>query len=122
MIHSDGSSACGNAGKSAILQAMQFCLGVNAQNTGRASNASQLIRAGASHAKASITLWNTGEDAYMPAFFGCTITIEREIRASTGASSYTIRKQDGSKVRLWNVQSHFTNEPAQCFPSCLGSP
>ena len=87
------------AGKSAILQAMQFCLGVTARNTGRATSAKQFILTGASHAKASITLWNTGDDAYMPAEYGPTITIEREVRASTGACTFTIKKHDGSKVR-----------------------
>lgn len=93
------------SGKSAALQALQFCLGVSARNTGRATSAKQLVRTGASYMLAAVTLWNTGGDAYLPGYYGPHITIERKVSAATGVSTWTIRKSDGTKVCLRPVPS-----------------
>ena len=47
---------------------------------------------------ASVTLWNTGSDAYLPGYYGPHITIERKVSATTGVSTWTIKKADGNKV------------------------
>lgn len=39
---------------------MQFCLGLGAKASGRAGSAKELVRSGASHAKAALSLCNSG--------------------------------------------------------------
>lgn len=48
---------------------------------------------------ASVTLWNTGSDAYLPGYYGPEITVERRVSATSGASSWLLKNADGSKVR-----------------------
>lgn len=56
------------SGKSAILAAIQICLGAGARRTHRARNLKELIRkeagAGASGAKVKVTLLNQGADGF----------------------------------------------------------
>ena len=59
-------SGTNGSGKSAVMQALQVCLGVSARNTGRAPSLHHFIRTGADAAKVQVTLWNTGADAFMP--------------------------------------------------------
>ena len=53
-------SGTNGSGKSATLQALQFCLGVAARHTGRGQGAKDLIKYGARQLLARVTLWNTG--------------------------------------------------------------
>ena len=53
-------SGTNGSGKSATLQALQFCLGVAARHTGRGHGAKDLIKYGARQLVACVTLWNTG--------------------------------------------------------------
>jgi chromosome segregation ATPase len=48
------------SGKSAVLQALQICLGATARSTGRSTSLSNFIRTGATEARVQVTLWNTG--------------------------------------------------------------
>ncbi|GLI58594.1 hypothetical protein VaNZ11_000322, partial [Volvox africanus] len=92
-------SGANGSGKSAIVQALQVCLGVTARNTGRGTAIADLIRTGVDDAKVQVTLWNTGEDAFMPSIFGDRITVERHLRR-TGASSYALLDSRGRKAAL----------------------
>ncbi len=53
-------SGTNGSGKSAVLQALQICLGATARSTGRSANLSNFIRTGANEARVQVTLWNTG--------------------------------------------------------------
>ena len=72
-------------GKSAVVAAVQLCLGATARNTGRGSNLSGLIREGSDGpAIMRVTLLNEGMDAYKPEEYGNRITIERRINKGGG--------------------------------------
>lgn len=88
------------SGKSATLQALQCCLGVQAKKTGRASAFRDFIRSGASEAIVRVTLWNIpsqGFESYRHEDFGDTITVERLIRETT--SSNIVLKDSGGKIK-----------------------
>eukprot|EP00581_Thalassiosira_minuscula_P008708 CAMPEP_0183707658 /NCGR_PEP_ID=MMETSP0737-20130205/4176_1 /TAXON_ID=385413 /ORGANISM="Thalassiosira miniscula, Strain CCMP1093" /LENGTH=1232 /DNA_ID=CAMNT_0025935381 /DNA_START=12 /DNA_END=3710 /DNA_ORIENTATION=- len=76
------------SGKSAILAAVQVCLGAGARRTHRARNLKDLVRkeAGAdcSGAKLRVTLLNRGADGYKHDVYGDTITVERCISLRSG--------------------------------------
>lgn len=76
------------SGKSAILAAIQICLGAGARRTHRARNLKDLVRKDASasvtHAKVRVTLWNQGTDAYRHDVYGDQVTVERIISLRTG--------------------------------------
>ena len=82
------------SGKSAILAAIQICLGANARRTHRARNVKDLVRkeaAGsgkATTAKVQVTLLNGGEDAFKPEEYGNQITIERVISLGSANNGY----------------------------------
>ncbi len=86
-------SGTNGSGKSAVLQGLQCCLGATAKSTGRAASLEHFIRTGADDAKVQVTLWNTGDDAYMPHVLGETVTIERRIsrRNNTAWKVYDAR-------------------------------
>ncbi|KAL3811194.1 LOW QUALITY PROTEIN: hypothetical protein ACHAXA_004496 [Cyclostephanos tholiformis] len=76
------------SGKSAILAAIQVCLGAGARRTHRARNLRDLVRkeAGADcpGARLRVTLLNGGADGYMPDLYGEYITVERLISLRPG--------------------------------------
>ena len=74
------------SGKSAILAALQICLGVGAKRTHRARNLKDLVRKedGATHAIVRVTLLNKGPDAFQHHIYGDTVTIERLISLGSG--------------------------------------
>jgi structural maintenance of chromosomes protein 6 len=81
-----------STGKSAVLAAIQICLGAGARRTHRARNLRDLIRRdgvaqAASGAKIRVSLWNCGPDAYQHSVYGDTITVERVIAVKAGAYS-----------------------------------
>ena len=83
-------------GKSAIVSALQLCLGATAKTTGRGSNLSTFICQGTDGpAIARVTLLNEGVDAYRPELFGKRIVIERKINKN-GTSQYTLYKRESS--------------------------
>ena len=75
------------SGKSAVVAAIQLCLGANARTTGRASNLASFIREGSNDpAIIRVTLHNDGSDAYFPHLYGPKIVIERKIPLKGGAT------------------------------------
>ena len=76
------------SGKSAVLAAIQVCLGAGARRTHRARNLRDLVRkeAGADcpGARLRVTLLNGGADGYMPDVYGEYITVERLISLRPG--------------------------------------
>lgn len=79
------------SGKSAVLAAIQICLGAGARRTHRARNLKELVRKEAgehcSGAKVRVTLLNGGPDGFQPNVYGDTITVERSISLRTGGSN-----------------------------------
>lgn len=75
-------------GKSAIVSAIQLCLGATAKVTGRGTNLSGFVMEGTDGpAIAQVTLMNEGDDAYKPEIYGKRIVIERRI-TKAGVSGY----------------------------------
>jgi structural maintenance of chromosomes protein 6 len=78
------------SGKSAILAAIQICLGAGARRTHRARNLKELIRKETSSgmapscAKVQVKLLNRGDDGYKPEVYGSTIIVERTIQLKSG--------------------------------------
>lgn len=95
------------SGKSAILAAIQICLGAGARRTNRARNLKELVRkdASCSHAKVQVTLLNRGTDGYHHEVYGDTITVERTISLKGGYNGYklldaNLKEQSRSKKDL----------------------
>ncbi|KAL3906961.1 MAG: hypothetical protein SGILL_009066, partial [Bacillariaceae sp.] len=84
------------SGKSAILAAIQICLGAGARRTNRARNLKELVRKDttASCAKIRVTLLNKGDDAYEPDTYGDSITVERTIALRGGYNGYKLYDVD----------------------------
>ncbi|KAI7843604.1 hypothetical protein COHA_002846 [Chlorella ohadii] len=77
------------SGKSALLQALQCCLGVRAAATGRYGSLKKFVQSEDGHAVIRLTLWNTGPDAYRRSELGPKATIVRRFSA-TGTSSFEV--------------------------------
>lgn len=88
-------------GKSAVLAAIQICLGAGARRTHRARNLKDLVRkdsttsAAPPCAKIRVTLSNAGSDAYCPAMYGDAITVERTIALTGGYNGYKLLDHKG---------------------------
>ena len=84
------------SGKSAILAAIQICLGAGARRTNRARSLKDLVRKGttANCAKVRVTLLNKGSDAYQPEVYGDYITVERTIALRGGYNGYKLFSAD----------------------------
>ena len=80
------------SGKSAILAAIQICLGAGARRTHRARNLKDLVRKDgtASFAKIRVTLLNRGDDGYHHEIYGDTITVERTVALRGGYNGYKL--------------------------------
>lgn len=88
------------SGKSAILAAIQICLGASARRTNRARNLKDLIRRDGtsmpSCAKVRVSVWNEGSDAYKPDVYGDWITVERTISvSSSGYNGFKLFDHNG---------------------------
>jgi len=92
------------AGKSAILSAITLCLGGTARDTNRGTSISKFVQDGKQQAIVSITIRNTGNDAYLPEEFGNRITIERRINHS-GAGTFKILNAQGKAVTTSNPKT-----------------
>eukprot|EP00980_Cylindrotheca_fusiformis_P021406 scaffold8259_cov143-Cylindrotheca_fusiformis.AAC.24 len=88
------------SGKSAILAAIQICLGAGAKRTHRARNLKELVRkdSNCANAKIQVTLLNKGEDGYQHDVYGDTITVERTIALRGGYNGYKLYDQDKNEV------------------------
>jgi hypothetical protein len=96
------------SGKSAILAAIQICLGAGARRTHRAKNLKDLIRKGygadssSTSAKVRVTLLNHGQDAYEHDKYGDEIIVERTISTGSGYNGYKLfcsKEKGGGKER-----------------------
>lgn len=88
------------SGKSAILAALQICLGANARRTHRARNLKDLVRkeSNCNGAKVRVKLLNEGPDAFQPEVYGDTITIEKSISLTSGGfNGYKLIGSDGNE-------------------------
>lgn len=84
-----------NSGKSAVVAAVQLCLGASARSTGRGTNLAGLIREGCDGpAIMRITLLNEGNDAFKPDEYGKRLTVERRI-AKKGGGGYRLLDERG---------------------------
>ncbi|KAE9317652.1 Structural maintenance of chromosomes protein 6 [Phytophthora fragariae] len=88
------------SGKSAIIAAIQICLGASARSTHRGKSVKNLIRHGhEGNALVRITLRNdaVGSDAFRPEQFGRKILVERLIRRD-GSAEYRLKDERGLLV------------------------
>lgn len=86
------------SGKSAIVAALQLCLGARADNTGRGRNLAGFIREGSDGpAVVRVTLRNTGSDAFKADKYGDRIQIERKI-GKQGSAGYRLLDNNGKLV------------------------
>lgn len=88
------------SGKSAVLAAIQICLGAGARRTHRARSLKELVRKEAGDscngAKVRVTLLNGGPDAFQHDVYGDTITVERSISLRKGGpNGYKLLDKDG---------------------------
>lgn len=84
------------SGKSAILAAIQICLGAGARRTNRARNLKDLVRKDTSSncAKIRVTLLNKGDDSFEHDSYGDYITVERTIAIRGGYNGYKLYSAD----------------------------
>ena len=91
------------SGKSAILAALQICLGAGARRTNRARNLKDLVRKEAtsggvpSCAKIRVTVLNEGTDGYKPDIYGDEVTVERTIALHGGFSGFKLLDSSGKE-------------------------
>jgi hypothetical protein len=88
------------SGKSAIIAAIQICLGASARSTHRGKSIKNLIRHGhEGNALVRITLRNdaVGSDAFRPDQFGRKVVVERLIRRD-GSAEYRLKDEKGLLV------------------------
>ena len=85
--------------QSAILAAIQICLGAGARRTHRATNLKELVRKEAGSncngAKVRVTVLNRGDDGYQHDVYGDSITIERSISLRGGYNGYKLLDHNG---------------------------
>jgi structural maintenance of chromosomes protein 6 len=99
-------------GKSAIVAAIQLCLGASARRSGRASSVGGLIKDGhPGPALLRIDLLNEGMDAYEFEKYGRVIQVERKINKS-GGGGYALISHKGEvisreKRELEKLLQHF---------------
>ncbi|KAL4440366.1 hypothetical protein ABPG75_003367 [Micractinium tetrahymenae] len=74
------------SGKSALLVALQCCLGARAADTGRFRSMAGFVREEATQATVKVTLWNTGAEAFRRAELGPELTVVRKINLPSGGS------------------------------------
>ena len=89
------------SGKSAILAALQICLGAGANRTHRARNLRDLVRkeGSATHARVRVTLLNKGPDAFQHDVYGDLIHIERNIFLRGSNGGYKLYAEDGKTCK-----------------------
>ena len=81
------------SGKSAVLTALQICLGGKATATNRAQNLKSLIKEGESHASVRVRIKNQGPLAFKPSEYGKSISVERHF-STNGTSGFKLRDEN----------------------------
>ncbi|UPX19353.1 RNA helicase [Ascochyta rabiei] len=85
------------SGKSAVLTALQICLGGKATATNRAQNLKSLIKEGEDHSSVRVRIKNQGPLAFKPHLYGKSISVERHFTV-TGASGFKLRDENDKIV------------------------
>jgi chromosome segregation ATPase len=85
------------SGKSAVLTALQICLGGKATATNRAQNLKSLIKEGRERCSVQVRIKNQGPLAYKPRDYGKSIIVERHF-STTGASGFKIKDENNRVV------------------------
>jgi chromosome segregation ATPase len=85
------------SGKSAILTALQICLGGRATTTNRGQSLKSFIKQGTDRTSLLVRIKNQGELAYLPDLYGPSIIVERHFSMS-GTSGFSIRNASGKQV------------------------
>jgi chromosome segregation ATPase len=81
------------SGKSAVLTALQICLGGKATATNRAQNLKSLIKEGESHSSVRVRIKNQGPLAFKPHEYGKSISVERHF-STNGTSGFKLRDEN----------------------------
>ncbi|KAK7586233.1 hypothetical protein V9T40_004109 [Parthenolecanium corni] len=107
-------SGCNGSGKSAVQTGIVIGLGGVASKTNRSSKIDGLIKHGCNSGSITITLSNTGMNAYKPTEYGDEIQIIRTI--NSGSSSYRIYNKWGKlisnkKGELESILQRFRIQP-----------
>lgn len=106
------------SGKSAILTALQVCLGTKAKSTNRAANLSSMVKTGEESASLAVKIKNEGEDAFKPSIYGSSILVERHFTRS-GTSSFKIKNDQG---RIITTKKKDLDEITESFGLQLENP
>mmetsp|Transcript_11008 Transcript_11008/g.16946 ORF Transcript_11008/g.16946 Transcript_11008/m.16946 type:complete len:1170 (-) Transcript_11008:71-3580(-) len=87
------------SGKSAVLAAIQICLGAGARRTHRAKQLGELVRKESSSgtARIQVTLRNEGSDGFQPELYGNSIIIERTL-SRNGSGTYKLKNAETNKT------------------------
>ncbi|KAF1928879.1 structural maintenance of chromosomes protein 6 [Didymella exigua CBS 183.55] len=85
------------SGKSAVLTALQICLGGKATATNRAQNLKSLIKEGESHSSVRVRIKNQGPLAFKPHEYGKSISVERHFSIN-GTSGFKLRDENDRVV------------------------
>jgi chromosome segregation ATPase len=85
------------SGKSAVLTALQLCLGGKATSTNRGQSLKHFIKAGTDQATLSVKIKNQGDNAYQPDIYGKSIVVER-IFSRAGTSGFKLKNEHGKII------------------------
>ncbi|KAF2099997.1 P-loop containing nucleoside triphosphate hydrolase protein [Rhizodiscina lignyota] len=85
------------SGKSAVLTALQLCLGGKTTVTNRGQKLSDFIKQGSDSASLSVRIKNQGPSAYNPDVYGQSIIVERHF-TKTGTSGFKIKNSQGKVI------------------------
>lgn len=85
------------SGKSAVLTALQICLGGKATATNRAQNLKSLIKEGEDHSSVRVRIKNQGPLAFKPHMYGKSISVERHFNLA-GSSGFKLRDENDKIV------------------------
>ncbi|KAJ8107041.1 hypothetical protein OPT61_g9137 [Boeremia exigua] len=85
------------SGKSAVLTALQICLGGKATATNRAQNLKSLIKEGETHCSVRVRIKNQGALAFKPHEYGKSISVERHF-STNNTSGFKLRDENDRVV------------------------
>jgi chromosome segregation ATPase len=85
------------SGKSAVLTAIQLCLGGKASATNRGNSLKSLIKGGTDQSLLIVKLKNEGTDAYQPELYGDQIIVERHF-SKQGSSGYRLKSSTNRTI------------------------
>uniref|UniRef100_A0A8C4ZI36 RecF/RecN/SMC N-terminal domain-containing protein n=1 Tax=Gadus morhua TaxID=8049 RepID=A0A8C4ZI36_GADMO len=89
--------SCASGGKSAVLTALIVALGGTAQATNRGASLKGFVKEGESSAEVSVTLRNTGRDAYKLEDYGQAVIIDLKLTRD-GMRTFKLKSKSGQIV------------------------